>query len=330
MKLYAPYMIIFLLIFNEIQTNQTPFPIQYSIPECKIVKTIPEKTKDFANVIPRGPGDKSAYIYSDEDHYYADYQSSYYALTSKKGGWDCLRHYEILANGCIPYFVDIDQCPPNTMHFLPKDLIKEAMNLDGVSHMHIDHTKFDTQKYHQLLEKILEHTRKHLTSKSIVEYLLKTVNYSGNGKILFISLESRYESEPRAEYMRDLILIGLKEVLHDNVIDVPKIEHVYKDYSKDTRALYGKGFSYTKIIDDIPVDRSDIEKRIQNRDFELIIFACVHDAFKYREYTDLVSKYYQPHEIIYLCKNEGDHKCEYAYQLDNLFIREYNIEPIKN
>jgi hypothetical protein len=40
-----------------------------------------------------------------------------------------MRHYEIIANGCMPIFVDIEKCPPKTLHLFPKDIciaIKEA------------------------------------------------------------------------------------------------------------------------------------------------------------------------------------------------------------
>ena len=40
-----------------------------------------------------------------------------------------MRHYEIMANGCIPYFPNIEQCPPNTMALLPKHLIIEGNKL---------------------------------------------------------------------------------------------------------------------------------------------------------------------------------------------------------
>ena len=43
-----------------------------------------------------------------------------------KGGWDCLRHYEILMNGCIPLFLDIKNCPKDTISTLPK---KKLINL---------------------------------------------------------------------------------------------------------------------------------------------------------------------------------------------------------
>ena len=116
-----------LLIFAMADSHAKPFPIQFAIHESKIVKEIPEKDQDFAFII---PGNIRTYIYNEESEYYKDYQRSFFALTWKKGGWDCMRHYEILANGCIPYFVDLDQCDPNTMQFLPRELIKEAMNLE--------------------------------------------------------------------------------------------------------------------------------------------------------------------------------------------------------
>ena len=31
-----------------------------------------------------------------------------------------MRHYEILANGCIPIFLDLENCPINTLTNLPK------------------------------------------------------------------------------------------------------------------------------------------------------------------------------------------------------------------
>src|SRR5579859_2898410 len=135
------YLLALLIIcFSYISINAKVFPIQFSIPEVKIVNSIPEKDRDFASLI---PGNTSTYIYQEEADYYQGYQRSYFALTWKKGGCDCMRHYEILANGCIPYFIDLDKCNPNTMVYLPKQLIWEAMHLPGVSYPNIDHTKFD-------------------------------------------------------------------------------------------------------------------------------------------------------------------------------------------
>ena len=223
-----------------------------------------------------------------------------------------MRHYEILANGCIPYFLDLDKCDDDTMTLLPKALIKEAMQLPGVSYLNIDHSKFDPAKYYAILNQLLEYTRKHLTTKNMAAHLLDTIHYSGKGKILYLS------NNPDPDYMRCVTLVGLKELLPGRVIDVPKIEHTYKSYPHDIRNLYGKGFSYTKIVDDQPIDRENIEQRIRNREFDLIIYGSVHRGLNYH---NLVRAMYSPNKIIYLC-GEDKHKCPYT-RWNNLFLREF-------
>src|SRR5208283_4616118 len=60
------------------------------------------------------------YIYDNEADYYKGYQDSCFGVTMKKAGWDCMRHYEILANGCLPLFLDVHKIPPAVMTHLPK------------------------------------------------------------------------------------------------------------------------------------------------------------------------------------------------------------------
>lgn len=290
--------------------KHNPIPIQFSIPANKVVQTIPAKNRDFAFII---PGQLSTYIYHDEATYYNDYQRSYFAVTTKKAGWDCLRHYEILANGCIPYFLNLDECPDNTMSLFPKDLIKEAMSLPGVSYLAIDHTKFDKKRYYEILATLLEHTRKHLTGKAMAQYILDAIHYRGSGKILYLSQDTY------PDYLRCLTLAGLKDLLGDRVIDVPKIDHLYKTYSNDIRLLYGRGITYTKLIHDDFVDREDIEGRIKRKEFDLIIYGSVHRGMPF---YDLVYKTYEPERIVYLC-GEDMHQCAYKGWLQNFFLREF-------
>jgi hypothetical protein len=54
----------------------------------------------------------TTYAFSDETAYYADLRSSRFGITVKRAGWDCLRHYEQAANGCVPCFRDLDHKPP--------------------------------------------------------------------------------------------------------------------------------------------------------------------------------------------------------------------------
>lgn len=299
------------------------FPIQFSIPEEKIVTTLPKKEKDFASII---PGKISTYCYENEKDYYEDYQRSYFAITRKKAGWDCMRHYEILANGSIPYFIDLEECDPHTLTFFPKELILEAMHLPGVSYLQIDHSQFDKKRYEEILEKLLDHTRKHLSCRAIANYLLKQSNYSNNGSILFLS------GDLYPDYLRCLTFVGLRQLLKEKAIDFPKIDHLYEDF-KDDRPLYGKGFSYAKTLPALSVCRENIAERIEKKEFELIIYGSIHRGCPFH---DLVKANYPSDQIIYLC-GEDIHSCNCILdpaisQESHLFLREFenNIDTITN
>lgn len=293
--------------------NYIPYPIQYSIPASKVVKQIPTKTRDFAVYRPGQP-----YLYTNEEDYYRGYQDAFFAITCKKQGWDSLRHYEILANGCIPYFVGLEDCPDsNTLHFLPKKLILEAMRLEGVSYpsLSIDKEKFDFKRYYEILEELLEHTRAHLTSEKMADYLLQTVNYRGQGKVLFLSADCQ------PEYLRDTILIGLKDLLGDRVVDVPKIEYIYRPYGGDPKNLYGLGMTYTKVVADLAVDRSSLAQRIARREFDLIVYGEMHKGLFL--FYDLVKQHYRDDEIVYLYCEEVAPAAN--FHLPNVFMREHYL-----
>lgn len=298
-----------LLFISASLIHGIPFPICFSVSEKKIVSEIPHKDKDFAHII---PGNQSTYIYHDEESYYRDYQRSYFAFTRRKGGWDCLRHYEILANGCLPYFIDLESCPTNTMHLLPKKLILEAMHLKGVYHGRIDHAIFDKKRYYEILEELLDYMHQYLNTKAVAQYLLDAVGYQGSGNILFLGCNDD------VDYLKGCLLIGLKELLGERIIEIPRLNHIYTNFTGNTKALYGKGFSYTKIVKDIPVNRNNIENRIKNKEFDLIIYGYVHHGLPY---YDLVTQYYDPEQILYVC-GEDTHQCNLTY-LHNFFLREY-------
>jgi hypothetical protein len=111
---------------RELLPGQNALPISFAIPEEKINIDSFNKTRMMSIL---NPCIRETYIYKGEAEYYQGYKDSYFGLTKKKGGWDCLRHYEILANDCIPYFPDLISCPTTTMSNFPKDLILEANGL---------------------------------------------------------------------------------------------------------------------------------------------------------------------------------------------------------
>ena len=101
-------------------------PISFAIPKSKIIDMIDYNPKNI--LAPLIPGRMNTYIYNDESSYYEMYKKSIFALTYKKAGWDCLRHYEILMNGCIPLFLDIKNCPRNIITTLPKYQLISFLN----------------------------------------------------------------------------------------------------------------------------------------------------------------------------------------------------------
>ena len=170
-------------------------PITFSIPKEKIVFDIVPKEKIMSSLI---PGNLSTYIYNNETDYYDEYRKSYFAITKKKGGWDCLRHYEILANGCIPFFIDIEQCPINTMALCPKDLFIEANKLCSkfITKNIQELTNDDLNEYNILRSKLLEYTKNHLTTIKMASYILEKTNFTNVSKILYLT------QDPSPDYLR--------------------------------------------------------------------------------------------------------------------------------
>ena len=96
-------------------------PISFSFPEDKIitdaVAATSVKTQEFPShivdpeVAARLAGTSTGYRFDNEADYYADLRASRFGITTKKAGWDCLRHYEIAANGAVPCFRHLDRKP---------------------------------------------------------------------------------------------------------------------------------------------------------------------------------------------------------------------------
>jgi len=295
------------------------FPIHFSIPEEKIVKEIPKKKKILAFVI---PGERNTYIFQNERDYYKDYQESMFAITMKKCGWDCLRHYEILANGCIPYFKQIDDIPRNTMIHFPKEMIQKS----NLFYKRIQYKKIDEvseeewSEYNQYVNYYLIHMKEHLTTLSISKYILEKIEKKNIGKILFLS----QNVEP--DYLRCLTLHGFKSIFHTEVHDYPKINHLYKISNFPYHLLYGKGITYSNLLNNLDHDDEkdmNIRKDIKNHEYDIIIYGSYHRGLPYWE---MVNQYYKKDEIILLC-GEDEHDCDsihYALKGYTLFIRELN------
>jgi hypothetical protein len=153
--------------------------ISFSIPYEKIVKVLPIKTKLFpkhivdeevANLV---EGSSTKYAFENEKDYYADLQTSKFGVTTKRSGWDCMRHYEIAANGAVICFKELDKkentCAPhglNTKNSIfytnAKDLFDKVNNLTEL-------------EYQKLQEASILWAIQH-TTDNVAKYILKLIN----------------------------------------------------------------------------------------------------------------------------------------------------------
>ena len=279
------------------------FPISFSIPQSKIIKDIPRKTLYTAKYKPGQP-----YSYSNEKDYYQGYAESVFGYTKKKSGWDCMRHYEILANGCIPWFEDLDKCPPNTMTHFPKELVSEAMS--SIQDIH-------DPKIPDYIQRLLEYTRTHLTTNTMASYIL---DKSGNTTAKSALILTNHEYP---DYIVSLTIHGFKELFGTNCHDLNKIDLLYTDYNEDINELYGKGVSYTRLLDPSmrdPLKDKTIMKDIIQHNYDIIVFPQL-----YREmpYLEIVEKYYKPSEIIFILAEDEQHDLQDDFFKDKtLFVRE--------
>jgi hypothetical protein len=294
------------------------YPISFSIPEEKIVSEVPPKRKILSSLI---PGKMETYIYQTESDYYKEYQDSLFATTTKKAGWDCMRHYEIMANGCIPYFPNIENCPTNTMALLPKDLFIKGNTLYEKYRNKSGMEEFLPEEWEECrihIESLLDFTRRHLTTCKMAKYILDKSNHANVSSILYLS------GDTGPDYLRCVTLHGFKSLFGSNCHDFPKIPHIYKNAHIDYSRLYGKGITYTNLLgQDLHDNEFDqnIETSIREKKYDIVIYGSYHRGMPF---YDLVRAIYKPDEILLLC-GEDEHYCNYRdwiHQNHCVFVRE--------
>lgn len=188
---------------RELYVNDSRvFPISFSFPKEKIFTGLEmQKTQVFASSKPSSgreailDKEKQEQYYKNylgnpirdfkyiavgeftEETYYQDYQKSYFGITMKKAGWDCQRHYEIIFNGCLPYFYDIEKCPETILTNWPKDLLKRVLTIPGVSYDDYDLQIFNAHisEYMELLNEFTAYANSHLTTAHCANYILSKV-----------------------------------------------------------------------------------------------------------------------------------------------------------
>ncbi|CAJ1366247.1 unnamed protein product [Effrenium voratum] len=154
------------------------FPISYSIPKDRILAEVPQKTALVMNDSMKSFQFKN-YKFGphQEEEYHQHIQQHYFGDTRRKGGFDCLRHYELMANGCVPIFHDLEHLPKSILRTLPRALLLEAKALYGS-------TLGPGSRYQSLAQEMLTWAqelkrraqKEKISTESAARYILQTLN----------------------------------------------------------------------------------------------------------------------------------------------------------
>jgi hypothetical protein len=241
----------------------------------------------------------------------------------KKGGWDCNRHYEIISTGTMPYFDNLEESGNYTVSHLPKPLLYDARKLAGVNreNMTINHQLFNVNQYNLILHRLLYYAKHRLTTKKLVEYILKVIQYpltsSERHSVLFIS---HYNSD----YVKDYMLHGFTRTFEENlhVFQPPKYLYDYPASrmwtENETQAyynhrLYGFGYGFKLILKNyVHLYERDIKElstetivqnNIANKIYSLIVYGSITRENKLLSW---VTRYYNKSRIVLLdCEDES-------------------------
>jgi hypothetical protein len=293
------------------------YPISYSVPEELIVPYVPLKTCHTAT---------HEYQFTDSQSYLQNYRTSIFGDTRLKCGWDCFRHYEILSQGTIPYFHNLEKCPPLTLHNFPKQKSIELRDLYGP--MTFDEIiKTSSSHLYNNLNDLLNLTKSTLTTKESAQYILSKTTTPTTKRILFLD-----NVETKGEYLTDMLAHGFYRLTEGEVDIYPDHAWRYTTYPEsETQLLYGKGFNYTRLLENQRVHTyEEIFEKIKQRYYDQIII-CIQCSSNIPvpfvvNTENNIYNYYIHSEVSLICGNDCD---SYWSPELNWYIRDRHDCPLK-
>jgi hypothetical protein len=232
-----------------------------------------------------------------------------------------MRHYEILACGAIPLFINSCGIPHNTMTFYPKVLLENiyAEIIPKIHELGLEGVAAATQPIANFL---LQYTRAKLTTLAMANYINSVLPRPPMSILIlssYLQVDGLY-----MEYMRDCTIHGFKKMLGTSCHEYPRIRHLYKDFPEDIRRLYGRGITMTRLLD--PSERDEgrdtcVKEDILAHRYDYILYSPIHGDLPFR---DEVFAAYKPEEIIMVCGADEHGVCDAVmrYSGNHVFVRE--------
>jgi len=275
-------------------------------------------------ISPLIPGDTSNYLFGagQESDYYNMYRQSMFALTSKKGGWDCLRHYEIFAAGCIPIFENLDACPPDTLVSFPKELLREAYRCL----LPWRNTEEQREAYPRFASQLFEQAKSACTASANASRFLGDMSHLGSCPRILMLV-----GHPGINYTRELNWIGIKRLVGTAAVEYPPLDFLYDDFPESRLGeLYGNGFTYSRRLASqlrTILTEDELIESIQQKKWDMIIYGKVGPdetavgSVPNLPYWSHVFKRYSRDEIVFWYGGDGMQDLTYANRYSDHLVR---------
>ena len=275
-------------------------------------------------ISPLIPGDTSNYLFGagEESEYYNMYRQSMFALTSKKGGWDCLRHYEILAAGCIPIFENLDACPFDTMVSFPKELLREAY----CSLLPWRNTDEQREAYPRFASQLFEEAKTACSASANATQFLCDMSHLGSCPRILMLV-----GHPGINYTRELNWIGIKRLVGTAAVEYPPLDFLYDDFPESRLGeLYGNGFTYSRRLSSqlrTILTEDELVESIKQKKWDMIIYGKVGPdettvgSIPNLPYWEHVFKRYSRDEIVFWYGGDGMQDLTYANRYSDHLVR---------
>lgn len=94
-----------------------------------------------------------------------------------------------------------------------------------------------------------------------------------------------YLGSPRDDYLADTLLVGLRRILGEDLVDVPVQDSLYRERAPPPEEIYGHGFTVWGLLDEVDVDRSNVRERAREGEFDAVVWGNIHrQKARFREW----------------------------------------------
>lgn len=228
---------------EKIESQPDP-EISSSMGKVQPIRIVPLRKRTLPD-LPRNtlvssiwPGDP--YGFEDETTYLHVYQTSHYALSPKKGGWDTMRSAEIVEAGAFPLIPKLRESHPLNLHFYPKDVLHFLWAEARSGKLAVP-----SASQHKWIK---DWKSRFLTPEYQMTRVLTHIGFERSSDLSVVYLDLGMMHKP--DYLSMANYVGLARTLAGNFWCPYRPKYLFATDRSDPKKLYGRGFGYHRSLDD--------------------------------------------------------------------------------